>query len=381
MPRFATRVGLITLTLLSIIIGAFGQSSISVGAFNVQVFGTTKASKPDVMAVLTNIVRRYDVILIQEIRDLSGTAIVSLLNQVNAAATDDSQIYSLTISPRLGRTSSKEQYAFLYLKTKMQLVDAFTHNDIGDVFEREPYIATFNASGTVFQLAALHAAPSDADKEIGALASVYQTIVGRNPNTIFLGDFNAGCTYWPASKRSANPLRQAQFSWVINDNQDTTTGTTLCPYDRIVVAGDELKTKVDTASSGVFDFGAAYSLPSTLITSVSDHKPVYTTLVLQGPIAQGLQVRSDDFIVGKISPEVSSTDNNSDTPLATILGGALGAAAILGLVGVAVIVAMKRRKTAALRSNLFSLSSVATSTAPLHVTNDVAATDLEEVAI
>jgi len=49
----------------------------------IQVFGTTKMSKPDVVSVLTKILNRYDVVLIQEIRDDTNTAIWQLLNDVN----------------------------------------------------------------------------------------------------------------------------------------------------------------------------------------------------------------------------------------------------------------------------------------------------------
>lgn len=47
------------------------MEDLRIGAFNIQVFGVTKASKPDVMMVLADIVRTYDIIAIQEIRDSS----------------------------------------------------------------------------------------------------------------------------------------------------------------------------------------------------------------------------------------------------------------------------------------------------------------------
>ena len=47
------------------------EETLRVGAFNIQVFGTTKASKPEVMDVLGRIIRTYDVVAIQEIRDKS----------------------------------------------------------------------------------------------------------------------------------------------------------------------------------------------------------------------------------------------------------------------------------------------------------------------
>ena len=60
------------------------------------------------MEVLADIIRTYDVIAIQEIRDASQTALPALVDLVNA---DGSQ-YDYVVSERLGRTSSKEQYAY-----------------------------------------------------------------------------------------------------------------------------------------------------------------------------------------------------------------------------------------------------------------------------
>ena len=45
------------------------NETLRIGAFNIQVFGTTKASKPEVMDILADIIRTYDIIAIQEIRE------------------------------------------------------------------------------------------------------------------------------------------------------------------------------------------------------------------------------------------------------------------------------------------------------------------------
>jgi hypothetical protein len=58
------------------------DSTIKVGAFNLQAFGTTKASKPEVMGVLSKVIRNYDVIAIEEIRDASQTALPKLKDTV-----------------------------------------------------------------------------------------------------------------------------------------------------------------------------------------------------------------------------------------------------------------------------------------------------------
>lgn len=90
--------------------GSSDPSKVLIGSFNLQVFGVTKAGKPEVMAILAQIIRHFDLIAVQEIRDASGTSVIDLKNAVNSTGV----IYDYEIGPRLGRTSSKEQYAFFY---------------------------------------------------------------------------------------------------------------------------------------------------------------------------------------------------------------------------------------------------------------------------
>ncbi len=49
--------------------------TIKIASFNIQVFGRSKASKPEVMEVLSRIISQFDVVAIQEIRDKTGKAI------------------------------------------------------------------------------------------------------------------------------------------------------------------------------------------------------------------------------------------------------------------------------------------------------------------
>jgi hypothetical protein len=55
------------------------EAPILLGSFNIRRFGKSKMSDPNVVKVLTAIVRRYDILLVQEIVDTSGEAIEELL--------------------------------------------------------------------------------------------------------------------------------------------------------------------------------------------------------------------------------------------------------------------------------------------------------------
>lgn len=53
-------------------------------------------------------------------------------------------------------------------------------------------------------------------------------------NFIFMGDFNAGCSYVPQKQWNNIRLRtHSEFVWLIGDKNDTTVKkSTSCPYDR-----------------------------------------------------------------------------------------------------------------------------------------------------
>ena len=66
---------------------------------------------------------------IREIRDAAGTAILALRDKVKEAGA----AYDVVVGPRVGRTSSKEQYAFMYDTTVLRLLSGqYTFDDDGD---------------------------------------------------------------------------------------------------------------------------------------------------------------------------------------------------------------------------------------------------------
>ncbi len=59
------------------------EDEISIATFNIQVFGKSKSNNTKVMQILSNIIRLFDIVAIQEIRDKAGSAIIKLQNEVN----------------------------------------------------------------------------------------------------------------------------------------------------------------------------------------------------------------------------------------------------------------------------------------------------------
>ena len=250
------------------------NDTLTIASFNIQVFGKTKSSKPEVMTILAKTIKQFDVVAIQEIRDKSGTAIELLESYVDNLGTD----YEYIIGPRLGRTSSKEQYAFIYNTNTVEPVGTgFTLDDPDDIFHREPFIGHFRSkSGSFdFTLLTLHVDPDEAKKELNAIPEAIRTLEQEETtrrNFIILGDLNADCSYWNENSITS-PLRSENFTWLIDNNADTNLASSDCTYDRIIITSQV--TKNFTGKAGVFHFDEVFSLKEEEAKDVSDHYPVW----------------------------------------------------------------------------------------------------------
>ena len=248
----------------------------SIAAFNIQIFGQTKSQKEDVMAALTKIVREFDIVLIQEIRDASEQTIPNFVEEINQL---ESPQYSFVRSERLGRTSSEEAYAYVYNTETIQFIQGsdYVYNDVNDVFEREPYIAGFKAGNFDFVLVGIHTKPDDAYNEIGNLTLVVSSIQTRNPNekdVIIMGDFNADGSYFDEDDTS-NLFKASGYNWLITNDMDTMVKTDYT-YDRIVILDTTFNHEYNAGSAQIFYFDQVYGLNNqTFVAEISDHYPVF----------------------------------------------------------------------------------------------------------
>ena len=252
-----------------------------IATFNIKVFGKTKMGKPDVVTQLVDTVLQYDLVAIQEIKDIDETVPYDFLDELNNAS---GNFWNMSLSVRSGTQaddqSSQEQYAYYYNHSVFREIgEGELYNDsANDYFQREPYRAQFellnasgNSSGFDFTLFTIHTKPASALAEIDALHEViqsYQENDTTETDVILLGDLNADCSYATAQELWESPLRQPQYNWLVNDIADTTVSSTDCAYDRIITL-DDLNGRL------VGSWGIDTSITNT---SVSDHYPVWFDL-------------------------------------------------------------------------------------------------------
>ncbi len=248
------------------------SDSIRVATFNIQVFGTTKSSKAHVMDVLARIVRQFDVVAVQEIRTKDQSLLPQFVDIVNSTG----RHYDYAVGPRLGRSVSKEQYAFIFDRASVELdrQQLYTVEDPDDLLHREPYVGWFRVRGPseqkafTFTLVNIHTDPDETDTELNWLDDVFRSVRddGRGEDdVILLGDLNV-------DDRHLDELGQLPgATWVISGTPTNTRGT--AQYDNIIFHAGA--TAEFNGRGGVLDFLREFNLSIEEALEVSDHLPVW----------------------------------------------------------------------------------------------------------
>ncbi|MCC9606290.1 endonuclease/exonuclease/phosphatase family protein [Blastopirellula sp. JC732] len=251
---------------------ARGGETVRIASFNIQVFGRSKMDKPHVVARLAQIVRQYDVVAIEEIRSLDQSILPQFIDQINAAG----RHYDYVIGPRLGRTDSKEQYAFIYDTASIEIdrSQLYTIDDPADALHREPLVAWFRVRGPkpdqafTFTLVAVHTDPDEVASEINVMDDVMRAVRGDGrgeDDVILLGDFNT-------DERNLGELGSVTgLTPAVTGMMTNTRGT--AAYDNLYFTLPA--TSEFTGRGGVHDFVREFNLSIDEALEISDHLPVW----------------------------------------------------------------------------------------------------------
>ena len=246
--------------------------TITIASFNIQVLGQSKAAKPHVMDILAQVARRFDLVAIQEVRSKNQDIVPRLVEQINA----NGARYGFVIGPRLGRTVSKEQYAFVYDTTRIEVLpgSVYTVADPQDYLHRPPLVAGFRTRGALnqppftFSLINIHTDPDETKTELNALDDVFVAVQndGRGEDDIILlGDLNV-------DDRHLGEL--GQLPGIVNTVAGEKTNTRRTKsYDNIVF--DSRHTVEYTGSHGIVNLLSEFGLTEKQAIEVSDHLPVW----------------------------------------------------------------------------------------------------------
>lgn len=248
------------------------SDTIKIASFNIQVFGTAKADQPAVMSRLAEIIRQFDVVAIQEIRSTDEALIPNFVALINSTG----RHYDYVIGPRLGRTKSKEQFAYIFDTASLQVdrTQVYTVEDPLDVLHREPLVAWFRVRGPdpsqafTFTLVNVHVDPDEVAQEMDVMDDVFRAVRDDprgEDDVILLGDFNAN------ESQIGQLASIPGITWAISGKPTNTRGTDL--YDNLFLQRHAISEY--TGRSGVFDFLRQYNLTLAEGLEVSDHLPVW----------------------------------------------------------------------------------------------------------
>ena len=237
------------------------QHELTIATFNIQVFGQSKLGKPDVMQYIEDICLNYSAVAIQEIRSIDQNVIPALIDSLG-------ENWDYVISERLGRTSSKEQYALVYRTDLITVDSTYQWPDPEDLIHREPFVAYCHSRDFTFSLINIHTDPDEVPQEVNALDDILAAEIQKEGDAILLGDLNAGPSDF------GEILLIPNVGWAINDGVYTNTRLNKT-YDNLIFDTTEL-TEFD--SSGVFNIMTEFNIDEETALEISDHLPVWVSL-------------------------------------------------------------------------------------------------------
>jgi len=266
-----------------------GGDTIKIASFNIQVFGTSKLGKPQVMDILAEVIRQFDVVAIQEVRAADQTVVPQFVELINARGAR----YDHVIGPRLGRTSSKEQYAVIFDTARIEVDrgSVYTTADPQDLLHREPLAARFRVRGPppeqafTFTLVNIHTDPDETDTELDALGDAFVSVQrdgSGEDDVILLGDLNVD--EYHLGRLGQLPDVAPAISGVPTNTRGNRA------YDNIVF--NRRTTTEYAGRSGVLDLIGAFRLTEEAALKVSDHFPVWAEFsVLESGAAASVAAR------------------------------------------------------------------------------------------
>jgi endonuclease/exonuclease/phosphatase family metal-dependent hydrolase len=223
-------------------------------------------------ARLAEIISNFDVVGLEEVMSEAG---LEELTRVLNEKTQRKWNYHMS-DKKVGRSKYKEFYGYVYNDNAQFLESEGFYPDSKDVFERDPYAASFKLNEFDFTFVTCHSVFGDSKSERMAEASylddVYSYYQGldNSENDIFIGgDYNL-----PANDQSFDLVNIDQITYALKPVQKTSIGKSglSSAYDNIFYS----KYTNEILDAGVYDF--TNNDYASVRKSISDHIPVYVVI-------------------------------------------------------------------------------------------------------
>jgi len=249
-----------------------GKITIRIATFNLGPLDQHKMSRPQVVNRLAQVIRRFDIVAMQNIQARNQGIVVQLAEQVNA----DGRCYHYVVGPNVERDTIHRYSAILFDRASIQ-VDRSTVGLVDDPLGRlrnSPLVAAFRTRGPepsqafTFTLVNVDIDPEQARAELDLLDSVFLAVRGDGRNEddiILLGTLGA-------DDRHLGRIAQLPgITCAVFGMPTTTRGTE--SSDNLLF--DFRATKEFTGRSGVLDLMRELNLTMQEALETASHLPVW----------------------------------------------------------------------------------------------------------
>jgi exonuclease III len=249
------------------------HESIRIASFNLGGLDEAKLGDARVREVLVQLLPRFDLIALQNIRAANQGVLVRLVEQINAAQRQ----YDFAVAADVHLKGAEQYSAFLLDRATVEVdrTQVYLVEDAAGRFQRKPLVGAFRARGPnpaeafTFTLVNVDLEADRAAAEGDALAAVYRAVRddGRGEDDIIiLGTVNVG------DQDLAHLEQTMEIARSISGVPTTTRGTAVA--DNILF--NRRATTEFTGRSGVVDLIREFGLTMPEALEVSEHLPVWS---------------------------------------------------------------------------------------------------------
>ncbi|MDA8744098.1 deoxyribonuclease I [Rubripirellula amarantea] len=245
---------------------------VKIASWSLGGFGPTKLASADARKYVSKVIRRYDVIALQQIASIERDLIPRLVDVINGPE----HRYDYVLGRSTGPTGRQEQLAFIFDTTSVRVDrrQTYTVSDPSEQMIYDPLVASFQAAepneneAWTFSLVNVRVDLSRAAAEVALLPNVLRSVLndGRNEDdVILLGLFQADDDYLIPTMGSG------EMDAAVHHRSTDVFGR--FQTSNILIARGA--TSEYLGRGGVFDYRRNYDLNPVEAESVTSHLPVF----------------------------------------------------------------------------------------------------------
>ena len=253
---------------------SIGNTQVRILSWNIENIGKSKSDNE--INYIANIVKDYDILVIQEVVAGYGgaQAIAKLADELNRKGSK----WDYTISnPTSSSAYKTERYAFIWKTPVVKKIGkAWLEKRYHLEIDREPFYCTFEYKNKQFTVANFHAITKSKQPEREIKFFKYLPTVYPNLNILFVGDFNC-----PQSHSVFNPLKKMGYQSVFQ-NQKTSLKKKCKSNNCLASEYDNIwfnKNKIKIKNSKVIHFYKDF-FDLVEARKISDHIPITAEIII-----------------------------------------------------------------------------------------------------